>query len=109
MRAVAAAVAVAVALALAGCSLGVSDDEEARVTAAAEAAYAKARAEGRDLSSGPCLADPVPGMSDWVVDVAHDPREPVDDEPENQCSAYRSGDAEHFIEISPGGDVIRVE
>jgi hypothetical protein len=74
----------------------------------AKAAYAKARAARRDLSDGPCLVDRVPGMPDWVVDVAHDPRRDVDDEPENQCSRYRRGEADHFVELDTQGNVIRV-
>jgi hypothetical protein len=64
------------------------------------------RAEGIDLSSGPCIdnGEKFPG---WVIDVAHSPREPVDNLPENQCSAYREGRAEHFIELSPDANFIR--
>jgi hypothetical protein len=42
-----------------------------------------------------------------VTDVAHDPRQPVDDEPENQCEAYRSGDAGHYVELDPQGRYIQ--
>ena len=100
--------AVVLALAVApGC--GVSDAERTKATDAARRAYERARARGVDLSSGPCIADPIPGMPSWVADVAHDPRRPIDDEPENQCAAYRSGKADHFVELDPDGEVIRVE
>ena len=62
--------------------------------------------EETDLSSGPCLSeDLIPG---WVVDIAHSPREPQDDLPENQCRSYREGRAQHFVELDPYGNVIRI-
>jgi len=98
---------VLVALA-AGCGGGGDVDEttEQAVVTAAKAAYAKARLEGIDMTNGPCLGVIVPN---WVADVAHDPRQPVDDDPANQCEAYRAGEAEHFVELDPDGNVIRVE
>ena len=62
---------------------------------------------GNDISAGPCL-DNNEAFPGWVIDIAHDPREPVDDDPDNQCSAYRLGDAEHFVELSVTGDIIRI-
>jgi hypothetical protein len=56
------------------------------------------------MSRGPCLGVIKPG---WVADVAHDPRRAVDDEPENQCRAYREGEAEHFVELDPEGRYLR--
>ena len=101
-----AVVALAAAFAAAACG-GPDEAEKARAIEAAKAAYAKARREGRDLSNGPCIADPL--IENWVADVAHDPRRPVDDEPENQCAGYRAGKAEHFVELDPDGNVIRAE
>ena len=60
---------------------------------------------GEDLSDGPCLSNEV--IPDWVADIAHDPRQEVDDLPQNQCSAYRDGTAHHFVELDPEGNVIR--
>lgn len=87
-----------------------AEEEGVKGTAitAAKASYEKARLEGRDLSSGPCIADPLP-VPNWVADIAHDPRQPVDDDPANQCSTYRSGEAEHFVELDPEGNLIRAE
>ena len=48
-------------------------------------------------------------MPDWVADIAHDPRGDVDDEPENQCRRYRDGEASHFVELTPEGELIRAE
>lgn len=73
----------------------------------AQEIYQKAVKEAVDMSSGPCLADDE--IPDWVVDVAHNPRQPVDDLPENQCPSYLSGKAKHFVELDPAGNVIRAE
>jgi hypothetical protein len=62
---------------------------------------------GEDLSAGPCL-DNGDTYGGWVIDIAHDPRTPEDDNPDNQCSAYRNGDAERFVELSLSGDIIRI-
>jgi len=63
---------------------------------------------GVDLSNGPCLLNPIPGLKDWVCDVAHNPRQPVDNLPENQCSSFREGKAKHFVEIDTACNLIRV-
>jgi len=62
--------------------------------------------KGMNLTDGPCLLNP---MSDphWVCDVAHSPREPVDNLKENQCSAY-GRTADHFIEVNPECKIIRI-
>jgi hypothetical protein len=95
------------AVAAAACG-GESVDEatEQAAIAAAKAAYAKARSEGVDMTNGPCLGVVMPN---WVADVAHDPRTDVDDDPANQCEAYRSGEADHFVELDPDGNVIRAQ
>jgi hypothetical protein len=96
----AAALLLAVA-ALAACGGKEADPD---TVALARAAYDKAKAAGTDMSSGPCL-----GVikDDWVADVAHEPRQDVDDDPANQCAAYRNGDAHHFVELDPEGQYIR--
>ena len=90
----------------AGCGGGADEDERDRAIAAAEAAYQEARAAGVELEDGPCLGVV---LDNWVADVAHEPRQEVDDRPENQCEAYRSGEAEHFVELDPDGNLIRAE
>lgn len=62
---------------------------------------------GEDLSDGPCLDDNKT-FSGWVIDIAHSPRIDADDDPKNQCSAYRNGKAKNFIELSASGDVIQI-
>ncbi|MEW6062845.1 MAG: hypothetical protein AB1571_00530 [Nanoarchaeota archaeon] len=58
----------------------------------------------QDLNNGPCL-----GLiaNDWVCDVAHNPRQAVDNIQENQCSEFREGKAKHFIEVDPKCELIR--
>lgn len=71
-----------------------------------------AKAEGRDLSNGPCLEKEtiknVPPEEYWVCDVAHSPRTDVDNNPENQCSAFREGKAKHFIELDENCKIIKI-
>lgn len=59
-----------------------------------------ARAGGADLSSGPCLGNPLQEIKpQWVCDIAHLPRIASDNLPENQCSAFREGKANNFVEL----------
>lgn len=61
----------------------------------------------QDLSNGPCLGNPLENLKDWVCDVAHWPRQEIDNLPENQCSAFREGRAKHFIEVDVNCNFIR--
>lgn len=60
-----------------------------------------------DLNDGPCLMNPIPNHPDWVCDVAHQPRETVDNDPKNQCSAYIEGKAHHFVEVDTNCNLIK--
>jgi hypothetical protein len=62
---------------------------------------------GENLDNGPCLLNPISELKDWVCDVAHWPREAVDNLAENQCSSYRQGLAKHFVEVTPSCEFIR--
>jgi hypothetical protein len=96
--------------ALVGCGGDdVSDEERDQAVTAAQEAYDEARSSGLELDVGPCIAETLPGLDDWVADIAHDPREDVDDDPANQCRRYREGDASHFVELTPEGELIRAE
>ena len=98
----------ALALAVLGCGgSDVSDQEQARAIRAAKQAYEMTAARGERLEVGPCIAEELAGMPLWVADIAHDPREDIDDAPENQCQRYREGEASHFVELTPGGELIR--
>jgi type II secretory pathway pseudopilin PulG len=100
---------VAAVVAVTACG-GPDEAEKQAAIAAARVAYEQARAEGRDLSQRPCIADPLPAPSDdWVADVAHDPRTDLDDDPANQCASYRDGEAKHFVELDPDGNPLRAE
>jgi hypothetical protein len=98
------------AVVLVGCGGGSpSQDVRDRAVNEAMAAYRQAKDDGTDLSRGPCIAEQLPGLADWVADVAHDPRQPVDDVPANQCRRYRDGQAHHFVELDTSGNLIRAQ
>jgi hypothetical protein len=109
MRLVAAALFAATIVA--GCGGGSSASQSDRDKAVAEAmtAFHRAQGAGQDMGRGPCIAETLPGLPDWAADVAHDPRQPVDDVPANQCSSYRAGQTHHFVELSPDGHLIRAQ
>lgn len=69
--------------------------------------YRQENAKGRDFSYGPCLSNAL--LPNWVVDIAHNPRLPIDDLPENQCSSYLEGRVRHFVELDPDGNLIRAK
>ena len=75
--------------------------------AEAQRIYAEQKAAGVDFANGPCIAEEV--IDDWAVDIAHDPRQDVDNQPENQCRSYRDGDTHHFVELDPDGNLIRAK
>lgn len=97
-------------VALIGCGGGsTAPSNQDRAIDEAMKAYQQAKASGKDLSDGPCIAEQLPGLDDWVADIAHEPRQPVDDEPANQCQRFRDGEAHHFVELDPSGDLIRAQ
>jgi hypothetical protein len=106
-------VAVGVCLFLTACggsdSSSGGNKREALAVAKAKAAFTKAQKAGVALNAGPCIAEQLPGLADWAADVAHDPRQPVDDEPAHQCQSYREGRTHHFVELTPQGQPIRVQ
>jgi len=59
---------------------------------------------GNNLSKGPCLSNKI--IEGWVCDVAHSPRQTVDDEPANQCSEFGKS-ASSFIEVDSNCSFIR--
>jgi hypothetical protein len=94
---------------LCGCVTGddVSEEEKDRAIAAARQVYEQEKANGTDFTSGPCIAEEV--IDDWSVDIAHDPRQDVDDAPQNQCQLYRDGTTHHFVELDEEGNLIRAK
>lgn len=103
-------VAAGILLVAVGCggSSGSSKDQEQAI-AAADEVYQQAKANGTDFSNGPCIAEKLPNLPDWSVDVAHEPRQAIDDQPENQCQFYRDGKTHHFVELDPEGLLIRAQ
>lgn len=69
--------------------------------------YRQKKDRGEDFSSGPCLSNAV--MPNWVADIVHSPRLPIDDLPENQCPGYLQGSAAHFVELDIEGNLIRAK
>lgn len=69
--------------------------------------YRQKKEMGDDFSNGSCLSNAL--MPNWVVDIAHSPRLPIDDLPENQCPAYLEGRAKHFVELDTDGNLIRAK
>ena len=59
-----------------------------------------------DLSSGPCLGKI---EDDWVLDIAHNPRESVDGLAENQCREYSEGKVKHFVELDLNGEITKIK
>lgn len=81
--------------------------ETARKFAVREAQklFLEKKQEGMDFSAGPCLTNEI--IQDWVVDTSHNPRLAIDDDPNNQCVAFREGKAHHFVELDLNGEVIK--
>jgi len=71
----------------------------------AQAVYSELKNKGVDFSNGPCISENL--MPDWVADTAHNPRQSVDNLPENQCQSFREGRAHHFVELDPNGNFIQ--
>jgi hypothetical protein len=90
-------------MALLGCTSSQGNQEAAD---ACVAMCESALENGTDLSQGPCLSNEI--ATDWVCDVAHSPRQEVDNNQENQCPWFREGKANHFVEVNPSCEVIVV-
>ncbi len=103
------AIAGVVTLFVAGCGGGSGGSQADKDKAIAAAKFLYVGQGKRDLSSGPCLSESLPGISDWAVDIAHDPRQAVDDQPANQCQSFRDGQTHHFVELAPDGQLIRAQ
>lgn len=69
--------------------------------------YGIRKEKGQDFTNGPCLTNAL--MPGWVVDIVHNPRKEIDNYPENQCSGYLEGQAEHVVELDMEGDLINAK
>ena len=96
---------------IAGCGSGSgpSQGDKDKAVTEAQTAFRQVEATGQDLSRGPCVAESLPSLPDWAADVAHEPRQSVDDDPANQCASFRSGQTHHFVELTPEGNLIRTQ
>ena len=87
---------------------------EAQLAAqAAETEYQKAKEEGIGFINGRCLSNGLFGNPEypetrWVLAIANEPRNQSDDLPENQCSAYRDGQAFNYIEMDKNGNILKI-
>jgi hypothetical protein len=104
------ALLVSSAVVLAGCGGGGGGGNagggggSSAIVALAQDKWGAAIASNISLSRGPCLGEIKPG---WYLDIVHKPRQPVDNDPRNQCAAVRTGKAKHFVELTPNGDFVR--
>lgn len=57
-----------------------------------------------EWAKGPCLGKV---NDEWVVDIAHNPRIAIDDNPDNQCVDFAEGKVKHFVELTPDGKLIK--
>lgn len=85
----------------------VDTDFEQALIAKSFSVYLAQKDLGVDFSKGPCLSNEI--AKNWVLDIAHQPRQGVDDLPENQCAGFIEGEAAHFIELDPDGNFIRLQ
>jgi hypothetical protein len=44
----------------------------------------------------------------YSVDIVHVPRIDLDNLPENQCDAYKTGLLKHFVELDKEGNIVRI-
>lgn len=66
--------------------------------------YRQKFALGEDMSAEPCLSENI--VTGWVCYVVHSSRTTEDDNPANQCEAYRDGRASHYVELDSSGQLI---
>jgi hypothetical protein len=119
MRIRSATIALALSIAItAGCGGGSNGEvdkpskaETKKAISVAKLLYKVAVAYGSaDITKGPCIGNPIPHTGgDWVADVVHQPRKPIDDQPAHQCPLYVEGKVHHFVELDVQGKVIRVK
>ncbi len=81
-------------------------DKKDEMTHLAKKRFNLKKDEGLNFTNGPCLGVIAPG---WVVDIAHNPRQPSDDEAQNQCAEYRQKTVQHMVELDTNGNVIQVK
>lgn len=88
---------------LSGC-IGQGGDAKERAKTACIQKCGSSLSAGQDLSNGPCLDNKI--IEGWACDVAHSPRQAVDDNPANQCSEFGKT-IFNFIEVDPSCNFIK--
>ena len=63
--------------------------------------------DSQDFNIGPCLSESI--IPDWVCDIAHSPRQPIDNDPRNQCATFRNGTTHHFVEVDGNCNLIQAQ
>ncbi len=89
---------------LSGC-LAVQQSETNQAVALCKKLCERQKTARIDLSQGPCLSNEI--RPQWVCDIAHSPRQEQDNDPANQCQAFRDGNAKHFVELDEQCEVIK--
>lgn len=82
----------------------INEQKKQELISIAKEKFANLRKKGTHLEKGPCLGIIAIG---WVADIAHNPRQAVDEKPENQCQEIKNGNAANFIELDTNGNYIR--
>lgn len=73
----------------------------------AQQVYQQLKSLETDFSSGPCIAERL--MDDWAADIAHNPRQAIDNLPANQCQSFNKGETHHFVELDLQGNLIKAQ
>jgi len=63
-----------------------------------------------NYENGPCLSDKYSKdftVTDWVCDIAHNPRTSIDDIKDNQCKTFIDKKASHFVEVDTNCNLIK--
>ena len=81
------------------------ETEKKLAVSEAKALFEKNKLEGKNFSNGPCLSNEI--IPDWSVDISHNPRQKIDDDPLNQCKFFREGKTHHFVELDMNGELVR--
>jgi hypothetical protein len=85
---------------------GVSAEYD-KAASQARKAYEDKKKARVDFSDGPCLTNDL--ITNWALDLVHNPREKIDDLKENQCQSYLEGRTKHFIEMDQNGNIVRIK
>jgi len=91
---------------LSGCKKSRENENVSGIINSCKEACKIALEKNQSLERGPCLLDPIRD-TDWVCDIAHSPRQAIDNLKENQCNSWHNGTAKHFIELTPECEFIK--